>query len=114
MRSGTLNKRVTIQSPTTPTSDGAGGTIATEPWTDLATVWASVSPLTGRETLQAQAVEAETTHRVTIRYRDCVTARSRILLGERVFKITAPPRDTDERHRELVIDCVEVVGEVAP
>ena len=108
---GTLNKRVTIQSPATPASDGAGGTVVAGPWTDLAHVWASVSPLTGRELLAAQAVQAETSHHVTIRYRQGVTAKCRILLGDRVFRITAPPRDTDERHRELVIDCVELIGE---
>jgi len=52
-----------------------------------------------------------TSHRITIRYRTGVTAKCRILLGTRVFRITAPPRDTDERHRELVIDCSEVIGE---
>jgi SPP1 family predicted phage head-tail adaptor len=108
---GTLNKRVTIQAPASSASDGAGGTVAAAPWVDLATVWASISPLIGRELLAAQAVQAETSHRVTIRFRSGVSAKCRILLGTRVFRVVAPPRDTDERHRELVLDCAEVIGE---
>lgn len=108
MRAGTLRHRLTIESPV-ESSDSMGGSTIT--WNAIGTVWGALSPLSGRELLQAQGVQAETTHRAVMRYMWGVSAKCRIIFGSRVFRITAPPRDTDERHRELILDCIEVASE---
>ena len=52
MRAGTLRKRVTIQQP----SEGSADPLNEKPmtWGDVATVWASVLPQSGREFYRGQ------------------------------------------------------------
>ena len=53
MQAGRLDQRVTLERFTTTTDDW-GGPI--EAWAPLATVWAAVEPLNGREFIAAMAV----------------------------------------------------------
>lgn len=106
MQAGKLRHRVTIQQKTT-TQDPEGMT--TETWTNVATVWAAVEPLKGREYFQAQAVNAEVTTRVRIRYRAGIIPTMRVLFGARKFDILAVI-DQEERHQELQLMCREVVA----
>jgi len=75
MQIGKLDRRVTIESVTLA-ADGYGGQVET--WALLATVWAQVVPLTGRELFQAQQVNAEAEARFRIRWRSDVTPKMRI------------------------------------
>lgn len=77
-------------------------------WQDVATVWAAVEPLRGREYFEAHQVQAEVTTRIRIRYRPGIRPDMRVLYGGRVFNITAII-DPEERHRELQLMCREVV-----
>ena len=81
-----MRQRVTIQQAT-ETADTAGGT--TRSWSDVATVWAEVLPLGGGriERLFANQLQAEASHRITIRYRSGVTTAMRISYAGRVFNI---------------------------
>lgn len=99
-----MNKRVKIQSAGR-TSDGAGG--ATVAWTDVATVWAAVEPLTGKEPYIAQQLQGQVTHKVTVRYRTGITPAQRVLYGTRVFDVEAVV-DPKERHSVLILACEEV------
>lgn len=107
MRAGKLRHRITIQSES-ETADGAGGYGLA--WTDLATVWASVEPLSGRELRQADQVQDETTHQVTIRYRSDVVpiGKYRISFGTRRFNVTSVI-NPDERNVSLTLMCEEGV-----
>jgi SPP1 family predicted phage head-tail adaptor len=91
-----MRHRVTIQRPV---ADPAWG--GTTTWQDHATVWAAIEPLSGREFFAAQQVQSETTGKITIRYIPGITADMRILHGSRIFELTAPPIDPQERHAEL-------------
>lgn len=102
-----LRHRVTIQHKTV-TRDADG--IAAETWQDVTTVWAAVEPLRGREYLQAMAVAVEVTTRVRVRCLPGVTPAMRLLFGSRIFNIVSVI-DPEERHRELQLMCVEVVGD---
>lgn len=108
MRSGDLRHRVTFQRRSTVT-DSFGA--QSETWTDVATAWADISPLSGRELLAAQAVNVEISHTVTIRYQaqfagPKAVAAMRIVYGDRIFNIHSS-LDVDERHRELKLTCSE-------
>jgi SPP1 family predicted phage head-tail adaptor len=108
MRASTLRHRVTIQQRSASTD--ALGQPTTE-WTDVATVWADVSPLSGRELLAAQAARAQVNGTVTIRYQrqfsDPVQmAARRILYNARVLNITAS-RDVDEMHQVIELTYAE-------
>lgn len=104
MRAGKLRHLVTIQSRT----EGTNSFNEPRPvWKDFATVYASIEPLSGREFFAAQQAQSDITHRVRMRYVAGVTAKHRIVFGDRVFDIAAPPRNVDERNIELELQCVE-------
>jgi SPP1 family predicted phage head-tail adaptor len=105
MNAGSLRHRITIQS-VTETKDTFGG--VTEAWGTHAAVWASIEPLSGRELLQAQQVQADITHRVRMRYVAGVTTKMRVLYGSREFGIQVAI-NPEERNREIVLMCKEQV-----
>lgn len=102
---GWLRHRVTIQK-LAGTQNSYGEKVKT--WQDVATVWASVEPLRGREYIEAAAKKAEVTHRVRIRYRSGINAGMRVIYGSRVFEIVSPPIDVLEKHREIELMCKEI------
>ena len=106
INAGQLDKRVKIQQAT-EARDAHGQPIET--WSDLASVWASIEPLRGREFFAARQFQAETTHKVTIRHRAGIGPRMRLLFGSRVFRIEAVI-DPRERHEALELMCVEILS----
>lgn len=102
-----LRHRVTLQSK--EFSKDEEGT-PTETWIDVATVWASVEPLRGREYFAAATVNAENTVRIRMRYRRGVTPDMRALYDGRVFEIQSVI-DVNEMHREIHLMTQEVVGD---
>ncbi len=105
MGAGAYRHRITLQQAT-ETRDSLGGTV--QAWATFATVWAAIEPLSGRELLQAQQVQAEVTHRVRLRYMNGVTAELRVLFGTRYFNILSAV-NVQERNREIVLTCKELV-----
>lgn len=103
MRAGMLRHRVTLQR-FQQGQDAYGGPVET--WEDVATVWASLEAVSGREFFASQQVQSEVTHKVTIRFRPGVAADMRIVYGGRVFGIVAPL--PDNRGTRLVLMCREV------
>ncbi len=104
MDPGKLRHRVILQQ-NNPSQDSEG--VMTENWVNLATVWASIEPLQGRELLAAQAIAAEASTRIRIRYREGITAAMRALYGTRVLDIQTV-LDPEEKHQELNLLCREV------
>lgn len=105
MRAGDLHHRVTIQQPV-ESQNSYGEPIAT--WQDVATVWAAIEPLQGRERFDAQQVVAQVDTRIRIRYRPGITPKMRVLFGTRVFDIQAVV-EPETRRRELQLLCRERV-----
>lgn len=103
MDAGRLRHRVTIQS-VTETRDTTTGAIATS-WADVATVWAAIEPLSGREFIAAQGAQAEIVARILIRYRDDVVAKMRVVSGSRVYNIRAvlPDKESGTEHLTLMV-----------
>lgn len=84
MRAGLLTERIRIDTPTT-TQNAYGESTTT--WSTLATVWASVDPLTGSEGLRAKAVYAECSHKIVIRWLDGVTQQCRVYWNSQYLDI---------------------------
>jgi SPP1 family predicted phage head-tail adaptor len=101
MDAGLLRHRVTIQSMT-ETQDGTTGAI-TESWSDVATTWAAIQPLSGREFIAAQEKGGEITARIVIRYRSDVTEKMRILHKSTVYDIQKPLPDADSGTEYLTL-----------
>ncbi len=104
-RIGDLRHRVTIQQVTeTRTASGA----VQDAWADVATVWAAVEPLSGREFWAAQQVNAEVTTRVRMRYRPGVMPTMRVMRGTHTYDILAV-LNLRERGDEMHLLCKEVI-----
>ena len=83
---GELRHRITLQKfATTTDADG----FVVQDWVDVATVWAAVENLHGREYWEAATVQAENTLKFTIRYRPDVTNDMRIVFRGQTYEITA-------------------------
>lgn len=106
MNPGDFRRKIIIQEPS-ESKDAEG--IVTVTWVDLATVWAAVEPLRGRELFSAQAVTAEPITKIRIRYRSGVRPSMRVVYGTRIFDIQSVV-DTGDRHRELQLMCREVTS----
>ena len=84
MNPGKLRHRITLQRYT-EIVDPDGFT--TQQWQDVATVWAAVENLYGREYWEAAAVQAENTVKFTIRYRPDVDQAMRIVFRGKIYNI---------------------------
>lgn len=85
MQAGKLDRRITIQEPVI-SQDDYGEPVVTG-WADVATVWAQVVPVSGREYFDATAVRAEKTTRFRIRWRSGLTEAMRIVYDGRNYDI---------------------------
>jgi SPP1 family predicted phage head-tail adaptor len=80
-----------------------------ETWVNVATIWADVEPLSGREYFAAKQVNAEVSVRITIRYRKGVTPDMRPVFGNRTFEVLSVI-NPKERCEMLVLMCREVTA----
>lgn len=104
-RVGDMRHRVTLQSRTLSRDDRGG---ATPTYADLATVWAAVEPVAGKEAWQAQQAQSNVTHVVTIRAYAGLTPRHRVKFGSRLLNIDSIA-NLEERGRYMELQCVEEV-----
>lgn len=105
MEAGKLRHRVTIQSKAA-TRDTYGEEVII--WTTVATVWAAVEPLQGREYLEARQVTAEVSTRIIIRRRSGILPEMRAVYGSRIYDILAVI-EVDEARREMELMCQEII-----
>ena len=103
MQSGKLRHPVVLQVRTTSRDHGS----VIETWGTLASVWAEVRPLEGRELYAAQQVNAELTTQIRIRFTQNFNTINRVLFGSRVYDVLSVV-NPDERNRELVLQCREL------
>ncbi|MEB1809030.1 MAG: phage head closure protein [Bacillaceae bacterium] len=108
INSGRLNKRIKLLVFTEP-KDDAGGYVDEWPnvgWEEIATLWASVEPLRGRDFYEAQQSQAEISHKVIIRYREGVERSQTINFKGRRFDIEYII-NPNEKNQFLELMCVE-------
>ena len=107
VRSGDFNRRISIQArDNTPDSFGQ----ISSAWTEVLNCWARIQPLSGRELMAAQAINAEVTHQVGIFFRPTVTAAMRAVYQGRVFNIHSVI-DPEMAHFTLELLCSEGLNE---
>lgn len=104
MNAGELRHRVILQAKTVTRGNYGEEVIV---WRDIATIWAKIEPLSGREYFQSQQMQSEISHKITIRYREDVKADWQMVYGTRIFNILSV-MNTEERKRELILMCREM------
>ncbi len=102
---GDLQHRVTIQI-VEETVDSVGEII--QSWTDVATRWAQIEPLSGREIEQYKSTQASVSHKVTLRHFPGLSFTNRFMTGDRVFNI-ASVINLNEADVWNVVVCWEAV-----
>lgn len=107
---GRLRHRVQLQRQVYAQSPATGA--ETVSWELLADrVRAEVAPLSARELVAAKAVDGEVTLRVTIRYRDDVTDKCRVLFRGKILNIHGVLPDPVSGLEYLTLPCSEGVND---
>lgn len=110
LRTGPMNKWVTLQNPGDVVPDPEGNPVET--WTSLtpAVVPAQIKPATVRdmERVTAGTALATASHLVTIRYHPDVTTQTQILYNDRILRVVSV-QNPDEDNVELILACTEIV-----
>jgi SPP1 family predicted phage head-tail adaptor len=102
VRIGALKHYVTIQQLTS-SLDANGNTV--EAWTDVASVWADITPLSAREFIAAQGLQSQVVARITIRHRTDVRASMRINHGGVIYNIAGVLADAGSGREYLTLPC---------
>jgi SPP1 family predicted phage head-tail adaptor len=84
MKAGALDRRITIQDRVETQNSFGEAQIS---YNDVATVWAEVKPLTGREYFSAAQYVPEAKLKIRIRYRPGVTEKQRIMYQGETYDI---------------------------
>ncbi len=103
---GNLRHRITLQKPVI-IKDSIGQEV--EEWREVATVWASVEPLSGKEYFNAQQVNSEISNKIIIRYINDLSSQWVVQFGDRIFNILSVI-NFEERNIYLQLLCSEKVG----
>ncbi|EPE1527378.1 phage head closure protein [Citrobacter freundii] len=109
MQAGKLNKRITLQKPVKTQSSVTGAVVNV--WADVAELWANVADLSARDFVAAQAGQSEVTTRITIRWRDDVTDKHRILYRGCVYDIQGVLEDDKSGREYLTLPCARGVND---
>ena len=108
--SGLFNKRVILQSPSAPTdADTNADTDAGITWTDFATVWCSINPLTGTAVgAPNQSLQGVATFLVAMRFYPGVVNGMQVYEPSTGLTLDIlAVLDILNRHRLLHLECVE-------
>ena len=100
-----MRHRITFLAPTNMNRNSMNENVPN--YTDVRTVWAFVTPKTGREYDEAQKLRAETTYNVHARYFADITAQMHIRFNDRILQIESV-LNINERNEELLIVASEV------
>lgn len=107
MKASKLRQRITLlqlSSGTSPT-----GANSKQIYTDVATVWANIEPLSVKDVLNAQAVNSKARFRCTIRYRKNTTSAMRVRYDGKIYQIEGDPlADKDSGHDYLTLILASV------
>ena len=98
-----LRHRITFQSERKVADEHHGHTSI---WDNVATVWAKVEPVSGREYYYSHQLKNVISHKITIRYWEGLTAELRIIFEERIMKIESLI-NLQEQERFIEIRCIE-------
>lgn len=109
MQAGKLRHRVTLQARVQVQNQTSGAVETT--WANVSSLWAEVVPLSAREFIAAQATQNEITTRITIRYRNGVTPKHRILFRGKIYNIEGVLPDAVSGREYLTLPCSEGVND---
>lgn len=103
---GAMRQKVILQRRSNVTDAGGGVSVS---WTDVAALWAEITPLTGNESVQAMRVQPVQNYLVRLRRREDVTPDDRLMFGSRVLEIKSIT-NVNQRGHWMQCRCQEGVA----
>jgi len=106
MQAGKLRHRVELQQVINSQDPQSGANIET--WQPLATVWASIEPLSARDFIAAQAAHNQISARAVIRYRTGIKSGMRLLDDSALYQIEGvlPDKESGKEYLTLLLKSV--------
>lgn len=107
MKASKLRQRITLQSATVKRSPT--GSSSQTIYTDIATVWANIEPLSVKDVINAKAAGSQARLRCIIRYREGVSSSMRVLYDGKTYKIDGDPladKDSGREYLTLILENV--------
>ncbi|MDG6880951.1 Bacteriophage head-tail adaptor [Phocoenobacter uteri] len=104
---GRLRHRVTLKKQVNTQNDYGA---ATQEWIDIATVWAGVEPISGKEYFSSQHLNSEVSIKIVIRYLEGVLPTSQVVFKNRKFEVVSV-LNYREHNRMLQLMCKELFDE---
>lgn len=104
-QAGRLRHRVSLQDNVEIIDPNTGA--RENKWVEVAKMWASIEPLSARDFIQSSALQSQITTRITIRYREGVIAKMRVVHRGRVYNITGVLADRDSGLEYMTLPCSE-------
>lgn len=104
MNPGELRNRITIYNPSGEEENELGEIVPA--LLKVATVWAKVTPIGGKEYLEMQKIRPELNYRILIRYRKDIHPAMIIKCDKRTVEIESVI-DIDGRKTYLELNCIE-------
>lgn len=105
MRAGWLRHRVVVQEKNVTRNDYGEEIVA---WTNVATLWASVEPVRGREYRAADSEQADISVKIRARYYAGILPTMRAIWNGHIYDIEQVVRPL-EINREVILMCRENV-----
>lgn len=106
MRAGNLRHRITLQKQIDELNDFGA---FEKRWKSIATVWAEILPINGREYFSAAQVQSEVTTQINLRFLTGITPTMRVLFGKRQFEIVSVI-NLAGREIQLQLMCKEIIN----
>ncbi len=111
MKAGTLRHRIEIQAFDS-VMDSSGSAVQDQvtgevirAWQPMASAWASIAPVSGRDFIAAKAAQSSITARITVRYNADILPAMRVIHGTRIYKIEAVLPDADSGLEYMTLMC---------
>jgi len=109
MRAGRLRNRVIIEQLVAGSPDVDGPGEPDETWTEFATVWGSIEPMSGKALTASEQQMSEVDVQIRIRYLAGITAKMRARFGTINYEIKSII-NYNQINRELLLLCATGVS----
>jgi SPP1 family predicted phage head-tail adaptor len=105
MHAGLLDKVINIEKRS---QDQLPSGQMVDTWVRVATLYARIEPLIGREYLAAAQLAEELSHDVTVRYQRYIKPSMRVVYRDKILEIVSAI-DPEERREWLYLKCKEAI-----
>ncbi|MBI3419259.1 MAG: phage head closure protein [Proteobacteria bacterium] len=103
---GEFREKLSLQEETRVADTGGGASLS---WSEVASVWGAVEPLSGHENIQGEGLSSVQLYKILLRYRGELGVSMRVVWDSRVLNIRSL-REVDARGRLLEILAEEGVA----